>query len=325
MARALVRARLLRPGPVGAVLLVGVLGALPLASDGYPTGAVVQGLVSAVVVAAVLVWATHRRLMRATLALCPAGATLAVDLADDVLRVRTAVGEGQSPYADIREPLLVQGHVVLPMRRVRSSITLPPGLLTAADVAWLRERIALAQAPDVAGQVVAGPVVAGPVELEPERVDPDVVGGAVVLTAEMLERAYPAVLRYRLLRGRVGLAVPLISIGLGVWVGDAIGWVPGAAVALLFAGSVLLAAALQTRRTWRRSARVGRRLRSRFDDTHLHLDVDGAEASLAYTAIRRCDVRGDVVVLATTTGLLQVLPRELVPDEAVRRLRAAQG
>jgi hypothetical protein len=311
MAGVLVRLRVLRPAPILWLLFVGVLAAMPLAIDGYLVGAVVQGVLSVLFLTALLVFATYRRTRRATESLYPAGAAVSVDLAADTMTVRTAVGESQLRYSALRAPQVVDGHVVLPLRAARLRVTLPPGLLTPFDVEWLRDRIIRSESEP-------------PAALVADAGSSTDIGGEVVVTAEMAERARREVLRYRL-RGRGAVSLALISIGLGLVVGGLTGWwLAGVAVMLLVAVAFLVLITNRITRALQRTSGVGRRVRARFDDTHVHFESDGVSGSLAYSAIRRCVFGGGVVLLSTTTGVLQVIPQEIVPDDAVRLLTSAQ-
>ena len=320
LARAAVRARLARPRVAVLLLAVGLVGGVPLALAGYAAGGVIEGLASVAFMAVVLVIATHRRALASATTLYPAGATLAVELGERALHVRNAAGEQQTPYSAFTTPRRVAGQVLLPLRLVRAQITLPGELLSAADVAWLTERIA--EAPSVE-ESTPQPVAerAAPEATPVEQAWPH----EVVLTDDVTQRLTRALVRYRLL-GRPAIPRAMIALALLLWVWEVTSrWLVAAAVALLVVVALALLTLVTSTRTLRRQSMPQRTLRARFDDTHLHLDGGGAHSSLAFTALRRCTVQGGAVLLVTRTGLLQVLPREVVPDDAVARIRTAIG
>lgn len=310
MARAAVRARLLHPRLLVLVVVVGVLGGAPLATSGHRVGGVVQGLLSVVFIGAVVVATSYRRALVSATTLCPAGATLTADLADDALLVRTAAGEQHVLYSSLRAPRRVAGQVLLPLRDVRAHLTLPAPLLTPQDVEWLAWRIDR-PAPALAPAEQAADVHAWPHE--------------VALTDAVVRRVSRAVVRYRLL-GRAGAVRAVLVVLLWLWLGVVTGrWLPATGVVIVVTTAAVIASVVRMRRALRRSAGAQRRVRARFDDTHLHLDGDLGRGSLAYSALRRCVVDDGTVLLLTRTGVLEVLPRELVPDDALARLQHAAG
>ena len=316
IARALAAHHLRRPGIVAVLLVLGIVVSVPLALNGQLVGAVVQGVAFVVVVAALIATTSYRQVLRAARTLYPGGATVTVDITDDCLVVRNGAGSQRSRYSAFSPPVVARGCVLLPLRMVRARVILPPGLLTPSDVAWLADRIHASAAQ--AGEPVRPDhtaAVAGPNDLVTE----------VVVTEEMAARAPRALLRYRL-RGRGALCVLLLSLGVGLEAFAVTGsWWAAATVGLACAVALVLFVRARVVRSLRRTSGVGRTVRARFDDTHLHLHTDGGgSGSLAYSAIRRVVVLRGVVLLVTATRLVQVLPVELFPDEALRRLGAGE-
>ncbi|KQX62873.1 hypothetical protein ASD06_12700 [Angustibacter sp. Root456] len=313
MARTAVQARLQRPRLLVFAAVIGLLGGTPLAVAGYPVGAVAQGLLSVVFIGVVLAAATYRRALAGATTLCPAGATMTADLGEQLLLVRTAAGEQQLPYTALRAPRRIAGQVLVPLRNLRAHLTLPAGLLSAQDVDWLAERIAHPAAASM-------PVTTGSAA-DDGAAWPHEVG----LDDAVVQRLARAVDAYRLL-GRAGAARAFVVLALGGWLGVVTGrWLAAMVGTVVLAVATVVAVAVTTRRALRRSARGQRTVRARFDETHLHLDGGVGQGSLAYSAVRRCVARRGAVLLVTRTGMLQVLPRELVPDDALARLQAAAG
>lgn len=317
VARAAVRERLARPRLVLLLVAVTVLAGTPLAVAGDPLGGLVQALLSIVFIAGVVVAAAYRQALKSAAVLYPAGAPFTVELGADALLLRTATGEQECPYFDLYTPRRVSGHLLVPLRSVAAYLTVPAGLLEPRDVEWLADRIARATASDAAGTARA-----------PQSAPADVHAAwphEVVLTDEVMSEVTRAVVRYRLV-SRASLVRAVVAATFWLWLGVVTGrWLLAAGPVGTVALVAIVAVVVSTRRALRRTGEAQGTLRARFDDTQVHLDGALSRASFAYTSLRRCVVIGGAVLLVSGTGMLQVLPRELVPDDALARLRDATG
>lgn len=314
MARVVVRRRLTAPRTLLALVVVAVVGGLPLALAGYPVGGLVEGGAGLVVVTVVLAATSYRRARASATTLCPPGATLELELDDDLLRLRNGAGAQETPYTAFAGVRRVGGHVLLPLRLVRAHVTLPPGLLSEEDVEWLAARIARTPPPDAPAPVAAPETAAG---------DGDPAWPHEVQVNDGLRRRLTrAVVGYRL-RGRGAVVRAALAVAVLAWTWVVTGrWLVAVATALLVTAALVLVVVVGSTRALRRQTAAHTTIRARFDATHLHLDGGGAHGSLAYSALRRCVERDGAVLLLTRTGLLQVLPREVVPDDALARIRA---
>jgi hypothetical protein len=330
MTRALVLAQVVRPGRTTMLYLGYGLAAVLVASVGGGIAAGVTLIVASVTVVAL----TYRRMRRLARKFYPAGSVAFVQLADETLTVGNHLGEVPIPYSSLEPPLFLSGHLIFPVRHVRARVPVPPGLLTPDDVAWLRERISRAESQEPLGTPfhAATPQTPTPETPTPETPTPeapaatataaDDVGGVVVITEQWALRASQELLRARL---RSQTAVSLLVFAVGVWVmaggltGDRL---TSAVVAGLVTALFVAGAAARSRHRSLRTSGIGRSLRSRFDETELHLESDGVARSIPYSAIQNCVIRRDVVLLTLVTGKRAALPRELVPDEALPLLGA---
>lgn len=290
---------------VGVELVVAVLLATVFHSPGTALFLLFMAVVTPLAVA--------YRCWRGAAAIAPAGFTLGVGLGPQHLAIRHAVATSTTSYSAWKAANQVRDVVVLKTKR--GGVVPLPAELFGADLPRLQELIAHAEETP-----------------PPPSTGPD-LPFQFVCTAHTRGR----MLRVLLLPtargvGVVALAALLVGAGLSILPSSrrasslALGWPSLAWLVFTVVVVTVLLAGLTALLLWRRlaaSTRPGTTIRAGASDAALVVEDATGRVTIPFQGIRKVTTTRHVVLIRSALRSQFALPRELLPDAEITRIRAA--
>ena len=316
LARALLRAWLRsRAYAVEAGLIVLTAVVLVLGFHQWYAGIILAGML---VLMPVLLAVRARSVARS---LAPAGFTLGLGLGQNHLAVRHAVATVVSPYAAWAS--VAEGRGVVRLVTRKGALLVVPAELVGPDLEQLRAHIGSAPGASVADPAAHAAADTRATREPEEQPELPLAYTCTRATRGQLTRA-AVLVRLRRWPTLLVLLGTLMVIGLAVASPRTTSWTTAALALLIVAG--LLAADVGV--VWRSlgsGLKPGQVVRAAVRADALVVRDATATATMAFQAIDRIVVTRHAVVLRSPTASLLVLPRPLLPETDLARMRGAAG